>query len=47
MKEFSKFCAISAARLCFDSGQSVKNIANSAKKSERTIYRWLKLTARN
>jgi predicted transcriptional regulator len=40
---FQKMCARLAAIRCREAGQSVKEIAISAGKSETTIRRWLKL----
>lgn len=39
-----RICALLAARNCRNAGQSVKEIAASAKKSITTIRRWLKVT---
>ena len=33
-----------AARRCYEAGQSIAQIAASAKKSKSTIVRWIKLT---
>ncbi len=38
---FEKMVAMLAARCCYESGQSVAQIAKSAKKSEATIRQWL------
>jgi len=38
---FEQVCNFAAARRCYEAGQSVAEIAKSAKKSETTIYRWL------
>jgi len=42
--KYQRICALLAARNCYNAGQSVKEIAASAKKSISTIYRWLKVT---
>jgi transposase len=41
---FNDPCNALAARRCRDAGQSIHEIAKSAKKSESTIRRWIKLT---
>jgi len=38
---FTKLCSMLAARRCYNSGQTVAQIAKSANKSEATIRRWL------
>ena len=38
---FTKLCSMLAARRCYNSGQTVAQIAKSAGKSEATIRRWL------
>lgn len=38
---FQRMCAMLAAKNCYESGQSVKQIALSAKKSPKIIRRWL------
>lgn len=43
--KYQRICALLAARNCFDAGQTIKEIAASAKKSPSTIRRWLKVTA--
>lgn len=40
---FTKVCAMLAARNCRNSGMSVKEIAEQARKSPTTIRRWLKV----
>lgn len=42
--KYKQICKLLAARRCFDAGQSVKDIATSAKKSTTTIRRWLRTT---
>lgn len=39
---FKSVCSLLAAKRCRQAGQSVAQIAKSAKKSKSTIYRWLK-----
>ena len=39
---FRKMCALLAAKRCYESGQSVQQIAKSSGKSRSTIRRWLK-----
>jgi transposase len=43
--KFQDICNILAARRCRNAGQSVKQIAASAKVSESTIRQWLKITS--
>ena len=38
---FQRICALMAAKNCYESGQSVAEIAASANKSPATIRRWL------
>jgi len=42
---YRRICALLAARNCFNAGQTVEQIASSAKKHPSTIRRWLKVTA--
>ena len=42
---YRRLCQLLAARNCFNAGQTVKDIAASAKRSETTIRRWLKVTS--
>jgi len=42
--KFQQICKLAAARRCYDSGQTVKQIAISAKVGTATVYRWLKVT---
>jgi transposase len=42
--KFEKVCAMLAAKHCYLSGTSVKEIAKQANKSPSTIYKWLKIT---
>ena len=46
MVTFYHICELLAARQCYNAGQSVKEIARSAKKTPSTIYRWLLVTRR-
>jgi transposase len=40
-KGFERICSIIAARQCYDSGQSLTQIATSAKVSKLTVKRWI------
>ena len=44
-RRFERMCALLAARRCFNAGQTIDQIAKSAKRSKSTIRRWLKVTA--
>ena len=44
MNEYEKVCAALAARRCYESGQSVAQIAKSANKSTAVVRIWLKLS---
>lgn len=37
-----RVCSLLAAKNCYESGVTIKAIAQSAKKSQSTIRRWLK-----
>jgi transposase-like protein len=39
---FQEMCTVLAAKNCYESGQSVAQIAASAKKSHTVVRRWLK-----
>jgi hypothetical protein len=41
---FQRICTLLAARRCYDAGQSVSDIATSAKRCPATVRRWLKAT---
>ena len=41
---YQRICALLAARNCSNAGQTVSEIAKSAKKSPSTIRRWLKVS---
>ena len=45
MREYTKLCTIIAARRCRNAGQSIKEIAKSARVSSSTVYRWLRMSA--
>jgi len=45
VRGYQRICSLIAARRCFSSGQSVVQIAASAKVSKSTVYRWLKVTS--
>lgn len=42
--KFEHICKLAAARRCYASGQSVKDIAKSAGVTTATVYRWLRAT---
>ena len=42
MSCFQKMCTLLAAKQCYEAGQSVAQIAASAKVSAATVRRWLK-----
>lgn len=44
MITYKRICSLLAARRCRDAGQSVKEIAASARVATSTVYRWLKET---
>jgi transposase len=44
MFTFVHICEMIAARQCWDSGQSTRQIAESAARSPATIRRWIKQT---
>ncbi len=44
---FTKLCSMLAARRCYNSGQTVAQIAKSAGKSEAIIRRWLTVCREN
>jgi uncharacterized protein YjcR len=44
MRSWARVCAVMAARNCYDSGVSVRDIAAQAKVSPTTIRYWLSLT---
>lgn len=41
---FDRLCCLLAARRCYELGQSIAEIARSARKSPATIRRWLRET---
>ena len=43
---YRMICTLLAARRCRNAGQSVKEIALSARVSTSTVYRWLRVTAK-
>lgn len=42
MSLFVEICKMLAARNCYESGVTVKEISKQAKVSESTIHKWLK-----
>ena len=44
---FDRMCALLAARQCYHAGQTVRQIAASARKSQSTVRRWLRKSGAN
>lgn len=42
MIDYQHICKLLAAKHCYEKGQTVKEIAKSAKVSESTVRKWLK-----